>query len=106
MTTLTINIDNEKDLPILKEILNCFGLDYKIDEHNDNLSKEGEVLYKELKTSMNEIKNWEQGKVKLQNAKDAIAEIETELDQEEKVLLSILDSLNYDYELQTHVPPP
>ena len=32
MTTLTVNIKNEKDLPILKEILDRFGLIYQVDE--------------------------------------------------------------------------
>ena len=31
MTTLTVNISNENDLPLLQEILNRFGLTYTID---------------------------------------------------------------------------
>jgi hypothetical protein len=30
MTTLTINIENEKDLPVLQEILDRFGLSYSV----------------------------------------------------------------------------
>lgn len=30
MTTLTVNIANEKDLPLMEEILNRFGLSYHI----------------------------------------------------------------------------
>lgn len=78
MTTLTVNIDNDKDLPVLKEILNRFGLRYKIDKQA-GLDKDGEKLYKKLKQSFGEIKEWEAGNLKLQNAKDAIAEIEAEL---------------------------
>ena len=78
MTTLTVNIDNENDLPVLKEIVNRFGLRYKIDKQA-GLDKDGEKLYKKLKQSFSEIKEWEAGNVKLQNAKDAIAEIEAEL---------------------------
>lgn len=78
MTTLTVNIDNEKDLPVLKEILTRFGLNYKIDK-NAELNKDSEKLLKKLKKSFAEINDWEAGKVKLQNAKEAIAEIETEL---------------------------
>ncbi|WP_262249114.1 hypothetical protein [Parapedobacter soli] len=79
MATLTVNIDNEKDLPILKEILNRFGLKYKIDQQAE-LNPEGEVLYKRFKKTFKEIKDWEAGKTKLQPAKEALAEIEAELD--------------------------
>ena len=79
MATLTVNIDNEKDLPVLKEILNRFGLKYKVDQQAE-LSQEGEVLYRQFKKTFKEIKDWEAGKVKLQPAKEALAEIEAELD--------------------------
>ena len=78
MATLTVNIDNEKDLPVLKEILNRFGLKYKIDQQAE-MSKEGEILYRQFKKTFKEIKEWEAGKVKLQPAKEALAEIEAEL---------------------------
>ncbi|MFS2188782.1 hypothetical protein ACCC92_19025 [Mucilaginibacter sp. Mucisp84] len=35
MTTLTVNIPNESDLPVLQEILNRFGLTYTIDAENE-----------------------------------------------------------------------
>lgn len=35
MTTLTVNITNESDLPVLQEILNRFGLTYTIDTENE-----------------------------------------------------------------------
>lgn len=79
MTTLTVNIENKKDLPILKEILNRFGLQYKIDTDTE-LSKNEEKLYKTLQKSFDEIKDWEKGKINLQSAKEALTEIETELD--------------------------
>lgn len=78
MTTLTVNVDNEKDLPVLKEILNRFGLKYKVDKQAE-LSKEGEILYKRFKKTFKEVNDWETGKVKLQSAKEAMAEIEAEL---------------------------
>jgi len=81
MTTLTVNIDNEKDLPVLKEILTRFGLNYKIDK-NAQLNKDGDKLLKKFKKSFTEIKEWETGKVKLQNAREAIAEIEAELNND------------------------
>ena len=78
MTTLTVNIDNEKDLPVLKEILNRFGLKYKVDKQDAPLSEDEKALYKRFKKTFKEIKDWEAGK-KLQSAKEAIAEIEIEL---------------------------
>ncbi|MDB5088299.1 MAG: hypothetical protein JWR09_2293 [Mucilaginibacter sp.] len=81
MTTLTVNIDNEKDLPVLKEILTRFGLNYKIDKSAE-LNKDDDKLLKKLKKSFTEINAWEAGKVKLQNAKEAIAEIEAELNSD------------------------
>lgn len=74
MKTLTVNIENEKDLPLLTEILSRFGLEYKI-----NSEKENEQLYKKLKKSFSEIKDWEAGKLELQQAEEAISEIENEL---------------------------
>ena len=41
MTRLTVNIQNEKDLSVLQEILDRFGMDYAIDEDDEyNLSKD------------------------------------------------------------------
>jgi hypothetical protein len=78
MTTLTVDIENEKDLPVLKEILNRFGLNYKLSE-GPALNKDEDKLYKKLKKSFNEIKDWEAGNIKLQDAKEAVKEIEAEL---------------------------
>ena len=81
MTTLTVNIDNEKDLPVLTEILTRFGLNYKIDQ-TTVLNKDSDKLLKKLKGSFSEVKSWEAGEVKLQNAKEAIAQIEAELNND------------------------
>jgi len=78
MTTLTVNINDDKDLPVLKEILNRFGLDYTVDK-SAVLNKDEGKLLKKLKKSFSEINEWESGKLKLQDAKDAIREIESEL---------------------------
>ena len=48
MTTLTVNINDDKDLPVLKEILNRFGLDYTVDR-SAVLSKDESKLLKKLK---------------------------------------------------------
>ena len=78
MTTLTVDIENDKDLPVLKEILTRFGLNYKIQPQPVN--RQEDKLYKKLKKSLSEIRDWEAGKTTLQDAKDAIKEIEAELD--------------------------
>lgn len=36
MTTLTVNIPDEKDLPVLQEILTRFGLSYTVGEDLDD----------------------------------------------------------------------
>ncbi|MEO6849161.1 MAG: hypothetical protein ABI203_10230 [Mucilaginibacter sp.] len=43
MTTLTVNIKNEKDLPVLKEILNRFGLAYTIDVDQEYVFTKAEI---------------------------------------------------------------
>jgi hypothetical protein len=43
MTTLTVNIQNEKDLPVLKEILNRFGLTYSVDDKEEYIFSEEEI---------------------------------------------------------------
>ena len=78
MTTLTVDIDNEKDLPVIKEFLTRFGLNYKVSE-GPLLNKSEDKLYKKLKKSIAEIKDWEAGKINLQDAKEAVKEIEAEL---------------------------
>ena len=46
MTTLTVNIQNKKDLSVLQEILDRFGMDYAVDEEYDFSKEEIEVLVK------------------------------------------------------------
>jgi hypothetical protein len=43
MTTLTVNIQNEKDLPVLQEILNRFGLSYSVDVEEEYTFTEAEI---------------------------------------------------------------
>jgi len=81
MTTLTVDIENEKDLPVLKEILNRFGLNYNV-TNSPELNEAEKKLYKKLKKNFAEIKDWEAGNIKLQDAREAIREIEAELDND------------------------
>jgi uncharacterized protein YqgQ len=43
MTTLTVNISNEKDLPVLQEILDRFGLNYVVDTEKDYSFSKAEI---------------------------------------------------------------
>jgi hypothetical protein len=43
MTTVTVNIQNEKDLCVLQEILNRFGLSYAVDNDSEYDSSEAEI---------------------------------------------------------------
>ncbi|HWZ05239.1 MAG TPA: hypothetical protein VNX40_16590 [Mucilaginibacter sp.] len=43
MTTLTVNIPNEKDLSVLQEILNRFGLSYSVDANEEYVFNEAEI---------------------------------------------------------------
>jgi len=43
MTTLTVNITDDKDLPVLQEILNRFGLSYTVDADSDHLLSETDI---------------------------------------------------------------
>lgn len=78
MAILTVNIDNERDLPVLKEILKRFGLKYKVEKQVGS-AKDDDVLYDRFKETFEEINDWEAGRTNLQSAKDALAEIESEL---------------------------
>jgi hypothetical protein len=43
MTTLTVNIQNENDLPVLQEILKRFGLPYTVDVNPEYVFSEAEI---------------------------------------------------------------
>jgi len=43
MTTLTVNIQDEKDLPVLQEILDRFGLSYSVGTDEEYVFSEAEL---------------------------------------------------------------
>jgi len=43
MTTLTVNIQNDKDLPVLQEILNRFGIPYSVDADKEYVFSKEEI---------------------------------------------------------------
>ncbi|MDO8994364.1 MAG: hypothetical protein Q7U83_14950 [Daejeonella sp.] len=75
MATLTVHIDNEKDLPILKEILNRFGASYNEEAGERPLNKAEKATYKRLKTSFEEIKLHNEGKIELRDARELLNEL-------------------------------
>ncbi|MBB5438134.1 hypothetical protein HDC92_001809 [Pedobacter sp. AK017] len=83
MTTLTVNIDNKKAEKAIKAVLDALGLNYNIEQNvnsaKQNLNEEEQRVYNNLKRSFTKIKMHKEGKIKLQNAKDAISEIEASL---------------------------
>jgi hypothetical protein len=85
MTTLTVNIDNKKTEKAIKVVLDAFGLNYQVAQDADPagrpLKKAEQAMYNRLERSFEQIKLHREGKIKLQNAKEALAEIEAELGQ-------------------------
>lgn len=85
MTTLTVNIDNKKTEKAIKAVLDAFGLDYNVEQsagpplNRRPLTQSEQHLYKRLKNSFEQIKLHQEGKVKLQDARAALLEIEAEL---------------------------
>jgi hypothetical protein len=83
MTTLTVNIDDKKTEKAVKAVLDALGLNYKVAHDADPaarpLSKAETTMYTRLESSFGQIKLHREGKIKLQDAKEAIAEIAAEL---------------------------
>lgn len=75
MASLTVHIDIEKDLPILKEILKRFGASYNEEAVERPLNKAEKILYKNLKTSFEEIKLHSEGKIELRDARELLNEL-------------------------------
>lgn len=83
MTRLTVDISNKKSEKAVKAVLEALGLSYDIEQYNSStkkpLNKAEQRVYNNLKNSFEQIKLHQQGKVELQNAKEALAEIEASL---------------------------
>ncbi len=61
MKTLIVNIDNEKDLVVLEEILTRFGLNYRINTDYQFSESEIQALLKtkqEFLQGKNSVRNW------------------------------------------------
>ena len=79
MTTLTVNIDNKKTEKAIKAVLDAFGLDYDISQDTDTakrpLNKSEQLIYDRLKKSVEEIRLYKEGKIKLQEASEFLNEL-------------------------------
>jgi hypothetical protein len=78
MTTLTVNIDNEKTEKAIKAVLDAFGLDYNVAHPGTAkraLNKSEQVIYNRLKKSAAEIKLYKDGKIQLQDATEFLNEL-------------------------------
>jgi hypothetical protein len=83
MTRLTVDISNKKSEKAVKAVLEALGLSYDIEQYNSStkkpLNKAEQRVYSNLKSSFEQIKLHQQGKIELQNAKEALAEIQASL---------------------------
>ncbi len=77
MTTLTVNIDNKKTEKAVKAVLEALGVDYSIghDAGSGSLTKSEQAMYKRLKSSVEQIKLHQEGKIQLPTIEEVLAEI-------------------------------
>ncbi|MFW0715857.1 hypothetical protein [Pedobacter sp. N23S346] len=83
MTTLTVNIENKKTEKAVKAVLDALGLSYDEDKNakvnQEPLNAAEQVIYDRLKSSFEQIKLHQQGKVKLKSIEELLAELEDEV---------------------------
>jgi len=83
MTRLTVDISSKKSEKAVKAVLEALGLSYDIEQYSNtakkSLNKAEQRVYNNLKNSLTQIKLHQEGKIELQNAKEALAEIEASL---------------------------
>ena len=80
MTTLTVNIDNKKSEKAVKAVLDALGLSYseepKVEKTTSSkLNKAEQRLYNNLKSSLEQIKLHQEGKIELPDAKELLNEL-------------------------------
>jgi len=79
MTTLTVNIDNKKSEKAVKAVLDALGLSYNI-ESNPNqakrpFNKAEQTVYNNMKQSLEQIKDHQEGKINLRDARELLNEL-------------------------------
>ena len=82
MTTFTVNIEDKKAEKAVKAFLDALELNYKVNRSNTEASDDSRALnskekkiYKSLKSSLQDIKRWENGEIELRDAKDLLNEL-------------------------------
>ena len=79
MTTLTVNIDNKKSEKAVKAVLDALGLSYNIESTTGSISrplnKKEQLVYKNIKHSLEQIKLHQEGKIELRDARELLNEL-------------------------------
>ena len=79
MTTLTVNIDNKKSEKAVKAVLDALGLSYNIESDPGQakrpLNKAEQTVYSNLKQSLGQIKQHQEGKTNLPDARELLNEL-------------------------------
>ena len=80
MTTVTVNIDNEKSEKVVLAVLEALGLSYKTEATDSGrpLNKKEQQLFDRLASSFSDIKKWEKGELSLKDAKAFLNEVSSE----------------------------
>ncbi|AMR32106.1 hypothetical protein A0256_12080 [Mucilaginibacter sp. PAMC 26640] len=78
MTTLTVNINNKKSEKAVKAVLDALGLDYSLQTNKDEtrpLNRAEQRVYKNLKSSLEDIKKHQRGEIELKDASKLLDEL-------------------------------
>jgi chemotaxis regulatin CheY-phosphate phosphatase CheZ len=78
MTTFTIDTEDQHAEKAIKAFLDALELKYAVkhtDTSNKTLDKKSQKLYNGLKSSLQDIKKWENGEIELKDAKDLLNEL-------------------------------
>ncbi|WP_295651989.1 hypothetical protein [uncultured Mucilaginibacter sp.] len=78
MTTFTIDIEDQQAEKAVKAFLDALELKYAVNYSGTSgkaLDKKSQKLYNGLKSSLQDIKKWENGEIELKNAKDLLNEL-------------------------------
>jgi len=79
MTRLTVNIDNNKSEKVILAVIQALGLSYEVEPveatTDKPLNKAELAMYKRLKKSFEQIKQHQDGKIKLKTIEEVLAEL-------------------------------
>ena len=78
MTRLAVNIDNRKSEKVILAVVHALGLSYEVDstetlDAEKPLNKAELAMYKRLKTSFEQIKMHQEGKINLKTIEGVLA---------------------------------